>query len=727
MKISKSITSLAVALLTAGATLSFDAVAAPTQQADNLSKNLFNLAYKSKNDRMAFQGNRFDAMQKANELITSANKPSRVAHKEDNATPGLNFTVANSFGDIDAPNGETWFYTLELENNPIYYEYFTDYELVAYTVTIYDSNGKEVGSIHDKMKYEDDELVYAEEPNVWHHRVPMCEVLQVLTTNFFNDTPDIEVVIAFAVNTPKHINKYRSIAYSLGGEKDDEGNDKPVGRLDEIIADVLHYTDAAGNSNYYMSTIKEGGGHFDGSYPEGMLEGEEYWNRLNSYGITIDTYKHADATGAPQKINSFKIPLQQLPGDQESGGYVLSGIYNGAPYMIFSMLNKSLTEPYYSADSETMTQRAENTLDIYVYKIENDEFKQTQLTQIPFTKDNDDDVLFTYYGIGSLRWNLDVDFDHYNTPEGQAAFTVCKCNYRISSDGVSGYTFYLFDNNGNRKTTIAKEVDGYIAMSDVKGKEPQEMFVIYDNGYVYKFIDLYTFANPADINANFAVDEYSDPELIMTTLDRVPFGDSYKYVAEMRYPVEDEGDTYMRFIWLNANGSFDRIDHINIGENVYYAMGYISADAMDPKLFHSDDAQEYMVLIKRGIDETGETSKTQEELVIGQPRCEEYPNGRTLLHLTPDATRGALGQILPYINDKTPRLAISYSGSADAPKSVDFYYLPLDGPSAGIDEIVVDAPEAGINGDGAIYNLQGIRVAKPANGLYIINGKKVIF
>lgn len=736
MEFSTKIISLATAILMSGAVSAIDASAANPAQTNAFSKNLFNLAYKSHNDRMASSGQRFDAITRVNNLMDPKSSINRAPAKEENPQATLGFTTANTFGDIDAPNGETWFYTLDLENEAIEHELYTDYELKAFTVTIYDAEGKEVGSIHDKMRYQDDEVVYSEDIDRYHHRVPLCEVLGLITTDFFNDTPDYEVVVAFAVNTPRYVNHYRSVAYSIGGAKDEEGNDVPVGQLPELIADVLQFTDASGRPSYYFSLVREGGGHIDEPAATATALADEdedeeepdyaYWERLISYRITIDTYKKAGANGVPEKVFSYTIPLQQMPGDQESGGYMLSRVHNGEPYMIFSKLREPLTEPYYSPYGENMTQRAGNTLEIEIYKINNDKFDLVQKTSVPFEKEDDDDVIFTYCGIGMLRWDLDVDFDHYGTPEGKAAFIVQKCNYRISSDGVSGYTFQLFDHEGNRKKTIARDVDGYIAMTDLPGQEPQEMFISYDGSYVYDFVDLYSFTKRASIPAEFSVDEDSDPELLMSNIDRVAFGETYKYAAEMRYPIEDEGDTYLRIAWFDEKGRYDRVDNINMGENVYYAMPYISSDALNPNLFHSDDAYEYMLLVKRGIDETGETTLTQEELMVAQPRSEEYPQGRTLLHLTPDENRGVLGKILPYINDKYPRIAVSYSGLAG--NSIDFYYLPLDGSSSGIDEIEVD--NSGVNpasGDNTIYNLQGIRVDKPGKGLYIVNGQKTIF
>ena len=48
-------------------------------------------------------------------------------------------------------------------------------------------------------------------------------------------------------------------------------------------------------------------------------------------------------------------------------------------------------------------------------------------------------------------------------------------------------------------------------------------------------------------------------------------------------------------------------------------------------------------------------------------------------------------------------------------------FLPLDGNTTGIETV------KSIEAKGEFFNLAGQRVAQPAKGLYIVNGKKVIF
>lgn len=158
--------------------------------------------------------------------------------------PSTTFGPANTFSDLDGPDGELWFYTMNLENEAIQHEYFTEYILKSYTVTIYDSKLNLVGTIHDNMEYADDEV-----------RVAGCNLLPSATRYFFNDDDKCEIVIGLAVNTSvPGINRYRSLAYQIGGEKESDGTDKVIATIPELVCNVLDAstTDNPGNIYIYL-------------------------------------------------------------------------------------------------------------------------------------------------------------------------------------------------------------------------------------------------------------------------------------------------------------------------------------------------------------------------------------------------------------------------------------------------------------------------------------------
>ena len=85
------------------------------------------------------------------------------------------------------------------------------------------------------MHYADDEL-----------RVPYVDLLPVVTKKFFNDDDNYEVAVGFAVNsTTPGINHYRTVAYSIGGDKDSKGNSAAGQKVLEYLSrtEKLHILD----------------------------------------------------------------------------------------------------------------------------------------------------------------------------------------------------------------------------------------------------------------------------------------------------------------------------------------------------------------------------------------------------------------------------------------------------------------------------------------------------
>lgn len=690
--------------------------------------DLTNHVWKSRTSRNAVTDIRRAQIESANSKMNKASgseavvKPrfanAQASLPEGGFQPGKVIGPTSSYGDIDGPNNEIWFYTLDLKYDYIEYEYFRDPILQEFTLKVYDAKGALVGTIHDKAHYDESET-----------RVPYCDMLPVITKNFFNTDDKYEVTIGMAFNTSAEYDyamHYRSLVYQLGGEKDAEGLDKVVVELPELVADVLDASTSA-TENYFMTIISEKGG-------EGKISSDDYnqpsfWEKYSGSKLVIDVYGKAVDEKGPRKLLSKELGIQCLPGDQESGGYVFSKMYGGKPYLIFSRYEDTLTEPFYSYEDE-MIQRKTNNLLIEVYDMSG-EPTVTQTTRVPFKKDFDSDVYFTYCGIGSIRWNSDVDFEHFNQPAGKAAFFVTNSNYRISTDGVSGYSFYVYNADGTKRHTVMEDVESAVAMSNLPGFEPQHMFITNDErGYMFHFMNLYS--NTLEQSMSYQVEiDGADPDPIMSNVDRVAKGDTYMYAAEMRYPIQDESVCYMRVAWFDRNGEFDHWDEINIGENIYYAMIYIDNTWCNPHAFYADDNLEYMMLVKRGIDETGATSKTQEELIIAQPCDDDQPEGATILHLIPDETRGKLASIIPYNNGIQNQLAVAWtltqsddyndasSGiNSGTTYAIHFYDLPLGGtPQGGVDRVETDGNVT--DGPVEYFNLQGVRVSNPGHGLYI--------
>ena len=137
---------------------------------------------------------------------------------QDGISPEVTFSSDDRIGDIDGPNNELWFYTSSMVYKYIQHQYYVEEYLLEYKFDVYNASGNLVGTIHDKMRYGEDEV-----------RVVECSLVPMVTQKFFNDDEKYELMVGLGVNRTKEYedgttewmpNTYRSMVYSLGGEKE---------------------------------------------------------------------------------------------------------------------------------------------------------------------------------------------------------------------------------------------------------------------------------------------------------------------------------------------------------------------------------------------------------------------------------------------------------------------------------------------------------------------------
>ncbi|MGM9859138.1 MAG: hypothetical protein ACI31C_00115 [Muribaculaceae bacterium] len=654
-----------------------------------------------------FKGARAAAIERNNALLNPSESPA----KEAAVVKGL-INGVNTYGDIDAPDGNLWFYSIEYIQDIIEHEYYNDYIMRSFVLNIYNEKYELIGTIKDDIDYLEGE-----------QRVVYCDILPYITTNFFNDDSKMEIVLGLAVNWEMGINNYRSLVYQIDGAKDSEGNDVVVATLPNLICDVLNAGEN-GNDDVYMSIMNE---NYTGEYPWDKDGTEAVWDYFMAQTISLDIYHRAAGAAAPEIVLSYEIPIQMLPGDQESTPMIITLTDNGKPYVVFSHYLESFYNPYYSF-MDDISMRDGNSLVIDIYALSHNPVK-TQTTTISMTKDEGEGILATYYAVGELLYRGDIDFHHFDTAEGQAAFIIACGNKVTETDDYLIYSYYVFNPDGTVRSTIFRNAQSTLALSDIDGFEPQHLFLTSDDSgnVFFNFVDLYSCRQTATFAYTLET-EVSDTDALTSNIDRTPVGDSYQYAVEMRDPTFNGNHSLMRVAWFNADGSENRIDHMDMGSGVQYAMCYIDSKALAANFYHSDDNNEYMVLIKH-LESDGSIT---ENLVIGQVASPEYPEGRELLRVTPDE-RGALSSILVYTNGKKPALGVVHRLiDGIYLYSVDFYDLPLDG-GAGVEDITTDEAAEVLSGPATIYNLQGVKVAQVAEaqevatlpaGMYIVATSK---
>lgn len=553
--------------------------------------------------------------------------------------------ASDSFEYIFAPDGKIWYAVTSYDTEEIDHEYYTEYVMKAFTITIYDGDFNEIGKVRDNIILEDDET-----------RCVQAALGAQVTKQFFNNDANYEVMVSFFMNTPSYEVNSRTKAYSI----------KPLadGELSEAVAVVAGYPvdeiDCAKDKwseDYYITFMTEETPSEDINYPTLI-------DYLADYRKVLTTYGKGMKPAMEKKIRQL-----DLPGDQMSSPMMLCKNRGGKLTLTYAQYEKTFFEnPAGEAENENIT--ADNNLIIEVYQMNDSypaEMELVSTTRIPTIQNTDNpDVYCTYYGIGNLTWADDVDFDHYSS-DGRPAFIVSTDDYLFSDDDHYNSGYFVYDADGKRIATIAENTYDYVMMSDVAGFEPQAMFVHMGEDMNFEFVDLYSCKTTTTIDHSYR--GYS----LSTSMDRVAYGDSYAYASALSYGVAID-DTHLAapVCWIDSEGEFIRIDEVPTGEGVEMVQTYMNADGIKPYLFNTDSDIEYLMLVKRRIPGM---DSLREELIIASAK-------KGVLHtFTEEEGKGALRTVL-LMAGSDPKLLVVYMN--DSYKfTTDAYTLPFEKTLAG--------------------------------------------
>lgn len=628
-------------------------------------------------------------------------------------TPAFSISSSDMIGDIDAPNGELWFYTSQMVYKTIKHEYFSEKVLLEYSFDIYNASAELVGTIHDKMRYGENEV-----------RTVECSLVPIVTRNFFNDDDKYEVMIGLGVNCTKVYddgstewlpNNYRSVVYSIGGEKETlevedaatgatvtRDFDKPVYRIDGSLGDVLDAS-VGGKEEIYLTFYEESLPEYSDddiiSGEDGPTVSDSFWDSLTSAHVSARICGKVGPDGNMSELLSFEIPILSMPGDQEGTPFMIS-LRNGDDAYYVVQYYKDIFYNPYDSPTDDLTMREHNSLMIDLYKVADGNITKVNTTEIPFVMDSKDRLLFSFHSIADFRYADDINFGE----DGSLSFFVTKNNF--FADEHSEYSYYHYDADGKKLNNIFENAESNMPMTDIEGLEPQQMFVTYGNNeYIFHFVDLLTGTERTAFSCYLNTYEYSDPDMMTSNIDRTKVGDSYQYAVEMRTPSVDENENnIMRISWLDEKGKFLRMDEVNMGQYVVYAQCYIDGYALQNDFYLRDEPHEYMMLIKRGVD----SYTNREDLLIGQAMNIDAPDGKDVLLLTAD-DRGALSTINPYTMLDNPMLHIYYYDQDTDKVSLDIYYMPFD--FSGVEEIGWETSASSLAYDGISVIAQGNEIS----------------
>lgn len=115
-------------------------------------------------------------------------------------------------------------------------------------------------------------------------------------------------------------------------------------------------------------------------------------------------------------------------------------------------------------------------------------------------------------------------------------------------------------------------------LSDVKGQEEQYCLLYEtDPEATFRFVNLPSCEEVLRLPSNY------HGNAISASLDRCQYGDTYRYaVSVANGDVDDEDNVYHTVAWINADGSLNRFDKVNLGKDVRLAQVNIDSRVLDP-------------------------------------------------------------------------------------------------------------------------------------------------
>ena len=450
----------------------------------------------------------------------------------------------DNYGFLNAPDGTTWTYTASFEKKS------GGYSMV--TLAVYNDSKELVGTIVDSLKLDSTMLA-----------INQAEINPLVTQKFFNNDDKYELMLFLHAQTTNYEGKFFNHVFSIA---DGETVTEPVATVE-------------GRQIYAQNTSE-----FNENYV--MIFARDSASITKNYTLCYDIRRKA-AYGDKDGIrHTFRVPYANVAAltDLQPIFMVQSGYDQ---FYVLQQYEKPYFDPNTPLDQDPVVNPDNNLVITYINKI----FKTVHTTKIPVTQDENQKLLYTFPMLGGLEGAKDILLNYDGT---KPAYVITMEKYNLESDG-SITSFYQYDVDGNLLNTIAENSLGRIKMSPVVGQEEQWMFMKEEYDGEFFFVDLPSCTQKAEISVYL-----EDGRTISSQIDRYPKGDSYEYaVAMLQGNNEPDGTISQDIAWLNADGSFNRYEKINLGKYIEAAQVNITADALNPWVMHTDDAREYMVLVKR--------------------------------------------------------------------------------------------------------------------------------
>lgn len=524
-------------------------------------------------------------------------------------------TPVDNYGFLNAPDGTTWTYTASFEKK------YNLYTMV--TMEVYNSEKVLVGKIVDSLKLEDSNMT----------GINQAEINPLVTQKFFNTDNKYEVMLFLHAQTKNHEGHNFNHVFSIS---DGETVTTPVTSVD--------------GRQVYAQNV--------GDYSENyvMIFARDSASTSKDYTLCYDVRRKSVYGGGVQ--HTFRIPYANVAALTD-----LQPIFmfkNGTMlYYVTQQYEKPYFDPNTPLDQDPVVNPDNNLVITYM----NQSYKTLYTTKIPVVQDKNQKLLYTFPMLGGLNGMDDIIRNY----DGDApAYIITQEKYNLESDG-SINSYYKYDVNGNLLTTIAENTLGRIKMSPIAGQEEQWLFMKEEYDGEFFFVDLPSCKTRAEISVYL-----EDGRTISSSIDRYPKGDSYEYAVALLQGNNEKDSTISQDIaWLNDDGTFNRYENINLGKYIEAATVNITREALNPWIMHTDDAREYMVLVKRY--NPNNTSDKETALLVCNTK------GEILLDYGKSEEMGELNMV--YLMDKGANPSIMCVYQKNGALTMHYTPLPLNSSS----------------------------------------------
>ena len=519
----------------------------------------------------------------------------------------------DNYGFLNAPDGSTWTYTASFEKK------YGNYTMV--TLAVYNDSKEHVGTIVDSLKLDSTMIA-----------INQAEINPLVTKQFFNNDSKYELMLFLHAQTKNYEGKFFNHVFSIA---DGETVTEPIATVE-------------GRQIYAQNTSE-----FNENYV--MIFARDSASTSKNYTLCYDIRRKA-AYGDKDGIRyTFRVPYANVAALNDLQPIFMLKSGNDQFYVL-QQYEKPYFDPNTPYDQDPVVTPDNHLVITFINKI----FKTVHTTKIPITQDENQKLLYTFPMLGGLEGAKDILLNYDGT---KPAYIITKEKYNLESDG-SITSFYKYDVDGNELNTIAENTLGRIKMSSVVGQEEQWMFMKEEYDGEFFFVDLPSCEPRAEISVFL-----EDGRTISSQIDRYPKGDSYEYaVALLQGNNEEDGTISQDIAWLNADGSFNRYEKINLGKYIEAAQVNITADALNPWVIHTDDAREYMVLVKRY--NPNNTSDKETAFLVCNTK------GEILLDYGKDEEKGELNMV--YLMDKGANPSILCVYQKNGALTMHYTSLPLN-------------------------------------------------